>query len=103
MPQYRRLFYPGNIYFFTVVTFGRRHLFSDPMARHLLHEAWLEVAAAKPFECQAICLLPEHLHCLWKLPEGDSDYPGRWQKIKSYFSKKYLRAGGTDGIRNESH
>ena len=27
-------------------------------------------------------LLPDYLHCLWRLPEGDADYSVRWAKIK---------------------
>jgi putative transposase len=27
------------------------------------------------------------MHCLWTLPEGDSDFPGRWRDIKTTFSK----------------
>jgi len=27
------------------------------------------------------------MHRLWTLPEGDSDYPGRWKVIKLLFSK----------------
>jgi REP-associated tyrosine transposase len=27
------------------------------------------------------------MHCLWTLPEGDLDYPGRWRGIKIAFAK----------------
>lgn len=32
-------------------------------------------------------VLPDHLHCIWTLPEGDCDYAKRWALIKIYFSK----------------
>lgn len=32
-------------------------------------------------------VLPEHLHCIWTLPAGDSGYPDRWQRIKAAFSR----------------
>jgi putative transposase len=32
-------------------------------------------------------VLPEHLHAIWKLPEGDADYPMRWSLLKSGFSR----------------
>ena len=32
-------------------------------------------------------ILPEHLHCIWTLPEGDADYPERWRRIKAMFSR----------------
>ena len=31
--------------------------------------------------------LPDHLHCVWRLPEGDTNYPTRWRLIKSRFSR----------------
>jgi putative transposase len=31
--------------------------------------------------------LPDHMHCLWTLPEGDRNFPGRWWAIKTEFSK----------------
>lgn len=32
-------------------------------------------------------VLPEHLHCLWRLPPGDADFSTRWKKIKAAFSR----------------
>jgi putative transposase len=32
-------------------------------------------------------VLPDHMHCVWTLPEGDADVPGRWRAIKIAFSK----------------
>jgi len=31
--------------------------------------------------------LPDHLHALWALPNGDADFPSRWSLIKSGFSR----------------
>jgi putative transposase len=31
--------------------------------------------------------MPEHLHAIWRLPEGDSNFPLRWQLIKRRFSR----------------
>ncbi|MBI2313789.1 MAG: hypothetical protein HYU77_14915 [Betaproteobacteria bacterium] len=28
----------------------------------------------------------DHLHCVWRLPEGDDDFSERWRQIKRYFS-----------------
>ncbi|WP_432648831.1 hypothetical protein [Methylomarinum roseum] len=36
---------------------------------------------------EVIAILPEHLHCIWRLPEEDDDYPLRWRLIKSHFSR----------------
>jgi len=35
----------------------------------------------------AFVVLPEHLHCIWRLPPGDDDFPVRWRLIKSRFSR----------------
>ena len=32
-------------------------------------------------------VLPDHLHCVWTLPPGDSDFSKRWKAIKTHFSK----------------
>ena len=37
---------------------------------------------------EAIVVLPDHLHCLWRLPAGDDDFPTRWRLIKSRFSRQ---------------
>lgn len=34
----------------------------------------------------AIVILPDHLHCIWQLPENDYNYSKRWAIIKHYFS-----------------
>ncbi len=40
-----------------------------------------------PFHIDAWVVLPDHMHCVWTLPDGDSDFPGRWRAIKIAFSK----------------
>ena len=32
-------------------------------------------------------LLPDHLHCIWTLPDGDSDYSTRWRVLKKYVTR----------------
>jgi putative transposase len=41
------------------------------------------------FKIDAFVLLPDHLHCIWTLPQGDSDLSTRWRLVKSYFSHRY--------------
>jgi REP element-mobilizing transposase RayT len=36
----------------------------------------------------AIAILPNHIHCIWTLPENDADFSTRWRLIKSYFSRE---------------
>jgi putative transposase len=102
MSQYRRYYEEGGIYFFTVVTFHRLPILTKPGERKLLHDIWLKVKIRHPFETIAICLLPDHLHCIWKLPEGDSDFSSRWKEIKRGFTNGYLKQIGPGGERNTS-
>ena len=94
MPNYRRQFDPGGMFFFTLVTAGRRSLFSDETARRHLRAALRTEQAEHPFDLLAIALLPEHVHCIWKLPEGDSDFSLRWSRIKRRFTQQWIAAGG---------
>ena len=98
MPNYRRAKFPGGYYFFTVVMHERQEIFRDAAARELLDGAIEETQARRPFEMTGFCLLPDHLHCIWKLPQGDADFSTRWASIKGIFSRKYMRQTG-DGLR----
>lgn len=33
-------------------------------------------------------MLPNHIHSIWTLPEGDTDYSKKWGMIKSEFTKR---------------
>ncbi len=86
--QYRRAKIEGATYFFTVVTHNRRRFLTQPENIDLLRESFRYVMAKSPFTIDAISILPDHLHCIWTLPEGDADFSSRWRSIKSYFSRK---------------
>jgi putative transposase len=100
MSVYRRLFIRGGTYFFTVVTYGRRPILADPLGRSCLRAAIRRVRAKRPFEVIAFVLMPDHLHALWTLPLGDSDYAVRWSQIKESFTRLFLASGGMEGSRN---
>ncbi|GEO37202.1 transposase [Skermanella aerolata] len=84
---YRRDFTPGGTYFFTVVTSERRPLLAGPGAVEILRGSFRTVMADYPFRIDAIVVLPDHLHTIWTLPEGDADYPFRWNRIKGRFTE----------------
>jgi putative transposase len=96
MSNFRRKHLPGGTFFFTLVTYRRRPLFRSGLARNCLREAMEEQIRTHPFNLFAICLLPDHLHCVWILPRGDSSYSARWQSIKRGFTKRFLDRGGTE-------
>ena len=87
MSQYRRLIVPGGTFFFTQVTYQRRHWLCQDIARKTLREAILQVQRKYPFTIDAFVLLPNHFHCLWTLPTGDKDYATRMRLIKTYVTK----------------
>ena len=92
MPNYRRLFIPGATYFFTVTLQDRRSALLIEQIE-LLRRSVRIVRDQLPFTIEAWVVLPEHLHCLWTLPEGDSDFPARWHRIKRRFSSGLWNRG----------
>ena len=90
MPQYRRWFQPGGSFFFTVVADGRRPLFADPAAVRLLGNCFREVIARRPFRMPGVVVLPDRLHAIWKLPDGDARFDARWTAVKAKFTRGHL-------------
>ncbi len=86
MPDYRRNRVPGGTFFFTVNLRNRR---ASLLVTQIdaLREAVRRARARAPFHIDAWVVLPDHMHCLWTLPEGDADFPGRWWSIKTTFTK----------------
>ena len=84
MKRYKRYYKDGGLYFFTVVTYHRKRLLIDYIER--LRESFRIVITKMPFKIDAIVVLPDHLHCIWQMPPGDSDFSGRWMRIKKHFS-----------------
>ena len=67
--QYRRSKTPGATFFFTVVTYRRNKILCHEANVALIKEAFLHVTTCHPFRNRAFVLLPDHIHCLWTLPE----------------------------------
>lgn len=87
MPNWRRAWWPGGTWFFTVNLLERRdnRLLLEQI--DLLCHSVAKVQQAHPFTIHAWVVLPDHLHCILSLPEGDSDFPLRWRLIKGNFSR----------------
>lgn len=81
----------GGTYFFTV-NLAERHG-NRLLVEHVdaLRAAFRQTRVERPFATIAWVILPEHLHCLWRLPAGDDDYATRWRLIKSRFSRAIPR------------
>jgi len=90
MTDYRRYRIKGGTYFFAVNLVERkRNLLTEHIGT--LREAFRSVKQAHPFHIDAMVVLPDHLHALWTLPEGDEDFSLRWRQIKSAFSTTVRR------------
>lgn len=78
----------GASYFFTLALAERRG--NDLLVRHVdaLRQAFASVRARHPFTIEAIVVLPDHLHALWRMPHDDGDYALRWRLIKAAFSRQ---------------
>jgi len=90
MVLYRRNRIAGGTYFFTVTLNDRR---SRVLVDHIdvLRSAFRTAHRARPFVIDAIVVLPDHLHTIMTLPAGDSDFSGRWRRIKSLFTRRVAR------------
>ncbi|MDC7824439.1 transposase [Pseudomonas sp. BLCC-B13] len=87
MSDYRRARVPGATYFFTV---NLRDRSSDLLIREidLLRDTVRATKARHSFHIDAWVVLPEHMHCMWTLPEGNADFALRWKVIKFGFSRR---------------
>jgi REP element-mobilizing transposase RayT len=83
MPYYRRI--AGTTFFFSVVAYRRRAIFCDDAIRQALNAAIRYVRARHPFCIDAWVLLPDHMHAIWTLPDGDHDFLSRWAMIKRLY------------------
>lgn len=86
MPNYIRRRAPGGTYFFTARLADRNAtLLVDEIDR--LRAATRKTMARYPFQIDAIAVLPDVIHTIWTLPDGDANFSLRWRMLKSLFSK----------------
>ena len=92
MVRYRRNFIAGGTYFFTVTLADRT---SSALVDHVsaLRMAFRIARRERPFTIDAVVILPDHLHAIWTLPPGDSDFSGRWRRIKAHVTHRLVAAG----------
>lgn len=83
--DYRRAYRPGASYFFTAVTERRRPILVTYVDQ--LRDAVRATRTRYPFAIDAIVVLPDHLHTVWTLPEGDANFSLRWRELKRRFTR----------------
>ena len=92
MSAYIRPKVPGASVFFTVAL---AHRGADTLVRHIeeLRQAVQVTKAKRPFRIDAWVVMPDHMHCVWTLPDGDANFSGRMGEIKGQFSRAIRRSG----------
>ena len=92
MVRYRLNFVAGGMYFFTATLADRS---SSALIDHIgaLRGAVRARRASHPFAIDAVVVLPEHLHVVLSLPEGDANFSIRLSLIKRRFTEAVARAG----------
>ncbi len=96
MPNYRRLRVPGATWFFTVDLADRRSRLLVERVDEL-RRAVVSVRVRHPFRIEAMVVLPNHLHAIWALPEGDDDFSLRWRRVKVEFTQALIARGDDVG------
>jgi putative transposase len=100
MVRYRRNFVAGGTFFITATLADRR---SSTLTSYVgaLRSAVMTTRRENPFVIDAIVVLPDHLHFVMTLPEGDSDFSNRLSLIKRRFTTAVQKAGA--GIPRRSN
>ena len=94
MVDYRRNRVPGGTFFFTVNLHNRQStLLVDRVVER--RDSFTAVREKHPFHIDAIVVLPNHLHAILTLLEGDDDYALRWRLIKTRFTQSLIRSADT--------
>ena len=93
MSCYIRPSVPGASVFFTVNLADRG---AWTLVEHVdaLRVAVRVTRAERPFRIDAWVVLPDHMHAVWTLPEGDADYSVRMGAIKARFTRALTRRVG---------
>ena len=84
--KYRRANLAGATYFFTVNLADRQSRLLVEQV-DLLGNVIRKIRESHPFHIVAMVVLPDHLHAIWRMPEGDANFPLRWALIKAAFSR----------------
>ncbi|MFS2122498.1 REP-associated tyrosine transposase [Pseudomonas sp. Pseusp97] len=98
MTSYRRDRTDGATWFFTLALADRR---SQLLVENIdsLRAAFRYVQQRHPWHVDAIVILPDHLHAICTLEQGDANYALRWRLIKTEFSRALPRTEVVSGSR----
>lgn len=66
-----------------------------------LCDAVRKVRARRPFHIDAWVVLPDHMHYIWTLPQGNTGYSSRWRAIKIAFAKSIPKTEPLSAVRTD--
>ncbi|MEH6830371.1 MAG: transposase [Sulfitobacter sp.] len=87
MPNYIRPRHSGACVFLTI-TLAQRGSSTLVERIAVLRDAVRVTMETRPFRIDAWVVLPDHMHCVWTLPQADAEYSKRVQSIKARFSRE---------------
>jgi len=101
MPDYRRNRIEGGCYFFTVNML--EHYQNQLLVQQIdiLRDVVKRVQVGHPFHIDGWVVLPDHMHCIWTLPQGDADYAKRMRLVKTMFSKEMPKTERRSNVRQQ--
>jgi putative transposase len=102
MPNFRRVYVAGGTWFFTVNLLQRTNNSLLIQEIELLRKVVKKIRQRYPFYINAWVVLPEHMHAIWTLPEGDSNFSLRWRLIKSGFSTGLPKTESLSQVREDA-
>ncbi len=80
--KYRRVYIPGGTFFLTLVIYNREPLFAKTQNISLLRSILAVVKSEMDFGKVGAVILSDHIHFLWMLPSGDTDYSKRVGRLR---------------------
>lgn len=82
MPKFIRNYVDGATYFFTLVTSKRVKYFEDKRCVDAFFSSISIVQSYYHFDLIAYCVMPDHIHLLLTLAEGDRNFSSRIKEVK---------------------
>ena len=87
MRTYIRNYVEGGTFFFTLVTKDRIPFFNNNENCEIFLSAVEKVRKNRPFDLDAWCILPDHIHLIITLPENEHNYSNIIREIKKNVTK----------------
>ena len=89
---------PDGHHFFTIETHQQQPWLASPDVVKVLGDVMRSVRADRPFETLAMVIMPDHLHCIWRLPANDPDFSYRWMRIKQGMAHRLANSIGHQAL-----